>query len=69
MPPPAKEAAKQRAHAAIDGVDHAFKQAFTRSLVNVFWISLVIALIGLVVTVFLPQLPLRRAPPAGRPPE
>ncbi|HEY5951995.1 MAG TPA: MDR family MFS transporter [Kofleriaceae bacterium] len=67
MPPPAKAEAKRRAHLAIDRVDHAFKRAFTSALINVFWISLVIALIGLLVTVFLPQLPLRRGPPSGPP--
>lgn len=68
MPDAGKAAAKERAHAAIDGVDRAFKGAFTGSLVNVFWVSLGIALIGLLITVFLPQLPLRRGPPGQGPP-
>jgi EmrB/QacA subfamily drug resistance transporter len=67
MPEAGKAAAKQRAHAAIDGVDRAFKQAFTGALINVFWISLVIALIGLLITAFVPQLTLRRGPPSGPP--
>jgi EmrB/QacA subfamily drug resistance transporter len=67
MPSAGKTLAKQRAHAAIEGVDRAFKQAFTSALVNVFWISLVIALIGLVITTFVPQLQLRRGPPSGPP--
>ncbi|NVB78826.1 MAG: MFS transporter [Kofleriaceae bacterium] len=68
MPDEVKAAAKQNAHAAIAKVHGAFKQAFTRSLVNVFWISLVIAGIGLLITMFLPQLPLRAGPPGQRPP-
>jgi hypothetical protein len=68
MPEEAKAAAKQNAHAAIARVHGAFKQAFTRSLVNVFWISLVIAAIGLLITMFLPALPLRAGPPGQRPP-
>jgi EmrB/QacA subfamily drug resistance transporter len=67
MPAPGKATAKHQAHAAIDRVDHAFKQAFTSALVNVFWISLAIALIGLLVTTFVPQLQLRRGPPSGPP--
>ena len=66
MPAAMKDAAKQNAHAAIDRVDHAFKRAFTDSLIDVFWVSLVIAILGLLVTVFLPQLPLRKA--SDRPP-
>lgn len=67
MPQAGKAAAKERAHAAIDRVDHAFKDAFTNALVSVFWVSLIIAILGLLVTVFLPQLPLRRGPPSGPP--
>jgi EmrB/QacA subfamily drug resistance transporter len=67
MPNAGKVIAKQQAHEAIKSVDHAFKQAFTNALVSVFWVSLVIALIGLMVTTFLPQLPLRRGRSAGPP--
>ena len=51
----------------IDRVGRVFKEAFTAALVNVFWISLLIAIAGLAITVFLPQLPLRRAGPAAPP--
>lgn len=68
MPPQMKEQAKQRAHASIDRVDRVFKQAFTTALVSVFWISLAIALVALLVTFFLPQLPLRAGPQGARPP-
>jgi MFS family permease len=68
MPPEAKTAAKQQAHATIDKVDHAFKQSFTDALLNVFWISLAIAMLGLLVTAFLPSLPLRAGPPGSKPP-
>jgi EmrB/QacA subfamily drug resistance transporter len=69
MPDPARKAAKERAHAAIDRVDHALKHAFTDSLVNVFWVSLAIAIAGLLVTLALPSLPLRGGPqkPAAPP--
>ena len=67
MPEAAKVEAKRRAHAAIESVNMAFERAFTASLVNVFWILLVIAGIGLLITVFLPQLPLRAGPPGHRP--
>jgi EmrB/QacA subfamily drug resistance transporter len=67
MPEAGKAVAKQRAHAAIDDVDHAFKQAFTGALINVFWISLAIALLGLLITTFVPELTLRRGPPSGPP--
>jgi EmrB/QacA subfamily drug resistance transporter len=68
MPPEAKVGAKQQAHAAIDKVDHAFKHSFTDALLNVFWVSLAIALLGLLVTAFLPSLPLRAGPPGSKPP-
>lgn len=68
MPPEAKAAAKQQVHASIDKLDHTFKQAFTDALIRVFWVSLAIALLGLLITVFLPQLPLRAGPPGSRPP-
>jgi hypothetical protein len=67
LPEPAKAAARERAHKAIDAIDHSFKHSLTSALVNVFWISLVIAAIGLLVTAFLPQLALRRGPPTGPP--
>jgi hypothetical protein len=34
----------------------------------VFWISLAIAMLGLLVTAFLPSLPLRAGPPGSKPP-
>ncbi len=48
-------------------VDPAFARAFTGALVDVFWVSLAIAALGLAITIFLPALPLRAAP-AGAPP-
>ncbi len=59
---------KATAHAGVDRVAAAFKQAFTDALINVFWLSLAIALAGLLITVFLPQLPLRKGPMGARPP-
>jgi EmrB/QacA subfamily drug resistance transporter len=71
MPDFAKAQAKENAHAAIDKVDHAFKTAFTNSLINVFWVSLVIAIVGFLITIFLPSLPLRTGggPRPAPPPE
>jgi EmrB/QacA subfamily drug resistance transporter len=69
MPDAQRAVAKERAHAAIDRVDHALKGAFTHSLANVFWVSLAIAIAGLFITVALPSLPLRGGPqkPAAPP--
>jgi EmrB/QacA subfamily drug resistance transporter len=50
------------AHAAVARVASTFRDAFTGGIVRVYWISLVIALAGLAITVFLPQLPLRGKP-------
>lgn len=68
MPAPAREAARMRAHAGIDRMASAFKRAFTDALIKVFYLSLVIAVLGLLITIFLPSLPLRAAPPGSRPP-
>jgi len=62
MPAAAKPAAKQRAHDSIERVGHVFKGAFTDALVRAFWVSLAIALLGLLLTAFLPALPLRAGP-------
>ncbi|HUS32851.1 MAG TPA: MDR family MFS transporter [Kofleriaceae bacterium] len=68
MPDFAKAQAKENAHVAISKVDHAFKRGFTNALINVFWVSLAIAIAGLLITVFLPQLPLRKGFGAPPPP-
>jgi predicted MFS family arabinose efflux permease len=65
MPPARKDAAKAQAHANIEKVGRVFKTAFTDALVRAFWVSLAIALVGLLITAFLPALPLRAGP---RPP-
>ncbi len=54
--------------AALHGGGSASQEAFTQALVNVFWVSFAIALVGLAVTVFLPNVPLRRHPPGAPPP-
>ncbi len=63
-----KQVARERAHAGIDRVARAFKRAFTDALIKVFILSLVLAVLGLLITVFLPALPLRPGPPGSRPP-
>lgn len=62
MPPAAKDQAKQHAHDNIEKVGRVFKTAFTDALVRAFWVSLMIAALGLLLTFFLPALPLRAGP-------
>jgi EmrB/QacA subfamily drug resistance transporter len=62
MSPEQKAAAKARAHERIETVGRVFKVAFTEALVKAFWVSLAIALLGLLLTAFLPALPLRAGP-------
>lgn len=62
LPPAAKTQAKQHAHDNIEKVGHVFKSAFTDALVCAFWVSLAIATLGLLLTAFLPALPLRAGP-------
>jgi hypothetical protein len=59
---------KTQAHAAVDKVEAAFKRAFTDALLRVFMVSLAIALLAMAITLFLPALPLRKAPIGARPP-
>ena len=68
MSRPQKALAKEQAHVTIVRVDRVFKGAYTAGLVDLFWISLVIAILGLSITILLPQLPLRTEPPGARPP-
>jgi EmrB/QacA subfamily drug resistance transporter len=46
----------------------AFEAVFTDALLDVFLVSLLIAALALVITLFLPSLPLRKAPIGARPP-
>jgi EmrB/QacA subfamily drug resistance transporter len=62
MPPAQKAAAKAQAHANIETVGRVFKGAFTDALVRAFWVSLAIALLGLLITALMPSLPLRAGP-------
>lgn len=63
LPAEMKTQAKQQAHASIQRVNGVYKRAYTSALVNVFWISLAIAIAALLITAFLPQLPLRGGAP------
>jgi hypothetical protein len=67
LPEGDRSAARTLAHERIDRVSAAFKDAFTDAIVNAFWLSFVIAMVGFVIALFLPQLPLRRAAPRGPP--
>ncbi|MBX3158007.1 MAG: MFS transporter [Deltaproteobacteria bacterium] len=64
MPPAQREQARALAHDRIDRIAAAFKEAFTDAIVNALWLSFTIALVGFVIALFLPQLPLRRGSPA-----
>lgn len=59
---------KARAHAAVDKVGGAFKGAFTDALLRVFTVCLAFAGLALLITLFLPSLPLRKGPIGARPP-
>jgi EmrB/QacA subfamily drug resistance transporter len=63
LPDAAKPAAKQRAHATIEKIGHVFSSSFTGALIDVFWLSLGIAFLGWLITIFLPSHPLRGPPP------
>jgi MFS family permease len=64
--PEQRAAVQAQADASVDRVAATFKQAFTGAIVRVFWVSLGIALLGLLITLVLPVVPLRKA--AGPPP-
>ncbi|MGE0871000.1 MAG: MDR family MFS transporter [Kofleriaceae bacterium] len=56
-----RDTLQPRLHAAADRIAQLYRQAFTDALVRVSWVSMAIALLGLVMTLALPQLPLRGA--------
>ncbi len=70
-PPAARagiEAGRDAALATIDRIDHGMKQAFTDSISLIYRVSMVIGLVGLLITLTLPELPLRKGhgpPPAA----
>ncbi|WP_027892850.1 MDR family MFS transporter [Calidithermus chliarophilus] len=55
------EQARQSALATVDRVEAALKQALTTAIRQVYQIGIVIVLLGLAVTLFIPELPLRRS--------
>ena len=65
----APKIAYDNVHATVERMDVAFKRAFTDAIIDVFWLALVIAALGLAITLFLPALPLRKTlgpkPPVG----
>ncbi|NPC84354.1 MFS transporter, partial [Pyxidicoccus fallax] len=54
------EAEERRALESVDRVDLTLKEAFTRGVSAVYRVAILIALLALAVTFFLPELPLRR---------
>jgi hypothetical protein len=62
MPAVQKVTAKVHSHETIETIGRVFKVAFTDALVRAFWVSLAIALLGLLITAFMPSLPLRAGP-------
>jgi hypothetical protein len=62
------EAQKQPALAALDRWDHQTKSAFTSAIGAIYRWGLLAAFAGLIITLFIPELPLRKAwgpPPAA----
>jgi EmrB/QacA subfamily drug resistance transporter len=55
------EEARRSALATVDRVEAALKQALTTAIRQVYQIGVVIVLLGLAVTLFIPELPLRRS--------
>lgn len=53
------EAQRPRLHAAVDAAGQAIKEAFTQATLRVYRVALVLAVLALLLTLFLPQLPLR----------
>lgn len=68
IPAAARARIKEQAHAAVDKVAAAFKRAFTDAMLRVFMVCLLIAGLAMLITMFLPALPLRAAPMGARPP-
>lgn len=62
--------AEAKAVATVGKIGAAMKQAFTDAIVRVYFVAIFFALFGLLVTLMLPELPLRGGPGggAGRPP-
>ncbi|XXF78251.1 MDR family MFS transporter [Myxococcaceae bacterium GXIMD 01537] len=54
------DAEEQRALAAVDRVDHAIKQSFTRAISVLYRVCVLIALVSFLLTLPLPEKPLRR---------
>lgn len=62
------DAQRPRLHAAVDAAGAAIKEAFTQSILVVYRVALVLAVLALLLTVFLPQLPLRTSMGSAPPP-
>jgi EmrB/QacA subfamily drug resistance transporter len=54
------DAAERQALAGVERVDRAVKEAFTRATANLFRLCILLALAALLLTVFIPEVPLRR---------
>ncbi len=61
--PEQRDAIQVQAYTSVDRVDAAFKRSFTQAIVRVFWVSLMIAFVALLITVVLPVVPLRKGGP------
>jgi EmrB/QacA subfamily drug resistance transporter len=62
------DAQRPRLHASVDAVAAEIKESFTRAILVVYRVALVLAVIALLLTVFLPQLSLRTTMGAAPPP-
>jgi EmrB/QacA subfamily drug resistance transporter len=54
--------------AQVDRLEHAMKEAFTQATASVYRIAIVVAVLALLLTVLLPERPLRRGPTPAPPP-
>jgi len=62
------DTAEQQAMMTVDKVARALKQAFSDAVTDLYKVSILIALLAFLVTLAMPELPLRAGPPAARPP-
>ncbi len=54
------DAAERQALAGVERMDRAMKEAFTRAISALYRLCILLALLALLLTVFLPEVPLRR---------
>ena len=63
-----RDAAEKQALDAVERIGNALKNAFTAAIRHVYQVSILIALLALLITLMLPELPLRKTNAMGPPP-